>query len=75
MDMLGHDNVSVNAHHKTGPHHFETIEEEVTDFRRVEVRSGVITAESQEMRLSRLLEAAESAGHAGILEAESQGGL
>jgi hypothetical protein len=63
MDMLGHDYVSVNAHGKTAAHGFETLEEQVVDFRRVELGLAVVTAEREEVGLARLVKATESASH------------
>jgi len=61
--MLEHDDVSVNAHFKTAPHGFETLEEQVANIRRGELGLAVVTAECEEVGLVRVMKAMESASH------------
>jgi hypothetical protein len=63
MDVFGHDHISINTHGEAASHLFQTMNKQVVKVRRGEVSLPAVTAESDEVRLSGLLEAAQSSWH------------
>ena len=63
MYVLGHDNVSINAHSETSSHGFEAKEEQIAGGWRGKVTIAVETGEGNKMRLSGVVVAPQTAGH------------
>jgi hypothetical protein len=55
MNMLGHDYVSVDAHFEAVAHRFETLQEQIAGYGRIEHGLAVTTAEGEEVGLARLV--------------------
>ena len=63
VDVLGHDDVSVNAPGEAATSAFQTLDEQVVGFGRIEERLPAITTEGEKVRLSGLMETMETAWH------------
>ena len=65
VNVVGHDDVSINAHCEATAHALEAIKEEIASRGIGEVRSAVVAAESDEMRLAGMVKSGQVGGHGG----------
>ena|ERR1035441_656261 len=63
MDVLGHDDVSRDVETIPAAHLFQSLLEDATSLRAREQRCAAVTTKGDEVEVSGLLEAMESAGH------------
>jgi hypothetical protein len=63
--VFGHNDVSVNARLETSAHDLQLLLENAPRLGRAQARLAPVTTESDEVKLARLVEAAEAPGHAG----------
>src|SRR6266852_6471340 len=63
MDMFWHGHISINTHGEAASHVFQTLNQQVVNVRRGEVSLPAVTTESNEVRLSGLLETSQAARH------------
>ena len=68
MNVLGHDDVSEDAHFVSTPDTFQRGRKCLLRFGRVEERASLITGEGNEVRTLRLVETLESPSHVGRLD-------
>jgi hypothetical protein len=67
MDVLGHDDVSVNPHTELAARFVEAHEEEVAGACGIELAFAVVATEGEEVGLTGLLETSEPTGHVQII--------
>ena len=63
VDVLGHDDVSVNAQTEAATSAFQALHKQVVDLGTVEVRLPMATTEGEKVRLSGLVKTMETAWH------------
>ena len=62
--MLGHDHISDDDNSVADSRFFEDAQEEVATLRRAEQRTALVTTEGDEVKISGIVGAAKTGGHA-----------